>query len=167
MKSNYLIITLLISGLLMSSCGLCKKNKPSSSTVDYAGPSTLVYKTRKDYYNNVPVTLSEDKSKIVNYPATSDVYYKGKLAYPTKLEKGYLLDNRGINTNTAFLSLTYEEYIKLKEVPALSDLYALIIDKDPIKELYNCGNRYKFKDEINELNEIIKSNKLKEFKKIK
>lgn len=151
----------------MNSCGVSRKNNQPLNTVDYSGPSTLVYKTRKDYFKNVPVTLSEDKSKIVSYPAISDVYYKGQLAYPTKLEKGYLLDNRGININTAFLSLTYEEYIKLKDVPKLSELYSLIIDKDPFTELYNCGNRYKFKDEINELNEIIKSDKLKDFKKLK
>ena len=83
------------------------------------------------------------------------------------MEKGFLLDNRGINTNTAFLSLTYEDYSKLKEVPKLTELFAMIIDKEPFTELYNCGNRYNFKDEITELNEIIKSDKLNEYKKLK
>ena len=167
MQLNISIIAILISGLLMNSCGVSRKNNQSSNTIDYSGPPTLVYKTRKDYFKNVPVSLSEDKSKIVSYPAISDIYYKGQLAYPTKLEKGFLLDNRGINTNTAFLSLTYEDYSKLKEVPKLTELFAMIIDKEPFTELYNCGNRYNFKDEITELNEIIKSDKLNEYKKLK
>jgi hypothetical protein len=160
-------IAILISEVLINSCGVSRKNEQLNNSVDYSGPPTLVYKTRKDYYKNVPVSLSVDKSKIVSYPAISDVYYQGKLSYPTKLENGYLLDNRGINTNTAFLSLTYEEYSKLKKVPKLSEMYSLIIDKNPLLVLYNLGNRYRFNNEIKKLNEIIKSNKLKYFKRLK
>src|SRR5580693_4313855 len=73
------------------------------SAVNYASPSAVIYKTKGDYSKNVPVTLSDDKSKIVSYPAVQDIYYKGALAYPTPLAKGYWLDNRGINVNSAFL----------------------------------------------------------------
>src|SRR5271154_7202519 len=98
------------------------------------GPATIIYKTRKDYNHLVPVTLNEDKSKIVSYPSPKDVYYKGALAFPTELKKGYLLDNRGVSKNFAFLSLTYEEYSKLPEVPPLSELYSKIVDKEPFTE---------------------------------
>jgi len=131
-----------------------------------ASPSVIIYKTKADYSKNVPLTLSDDKSKILNYPGVKDVYYKGALAYPTHLVKGYLLDNRGVNINTAFLSLTYEEYSKLNTTPAPDDLYKMIIDKEPFKEMYNLGNRYGFKDEVNEINELIEHHKLKEFKKL-
>ncbi|MCX6233157.1 MAG: hypothetical protein NT175_00315 [Bacteroidetes bacterium] len=161
------LIDVILSGLIISSCGVSRDNQQKSETVDYSGTPTLIYKTKKDYYNNVPVILSADKSKIVNYPAISDVYFKGVLAYPFQLADGYLLDNRGINENTAFLKYTYEEYSKLKELPKLTDLYSFIIDKEPFVELYNCGNRYRFKDEIAELNEIIKSNKLKDYKRLR
>jgi hypothetical protein len=166
-RINKSLVVVMLSGLIIGPCGVSRDHKQKSVAVDYSGPPTLVYKTNKDYYNNVPVTLSADKSRIVNYPAISDVFYKGVLAYPFRLADGYLLDNRGINENTAFLEYTYEEYSKLKELPELTDLYSFIIDKEPFIELYNCGNRYRFKDEIAELNEIIKSNKLKDYKRLR
>ena len=82
-----------------------------------AGPPVYIYKTRNDYYDKVPVTLSDDQSGIVSYPDIRDVYKGGEPAYPTKLEGGFLLDNRGIDQNTAFLSVTYEEYAALPKTP--------------------------------------------------
>lgn len=151
----------------MSSCGVARHNQQVTEPVDYSGAPTIVYKTKHDYSMNVPVTLSADKSKIVSYPSVADIYYKGEFSYPYKLENGYLLDNRGINENSVFLKYTYEEYSKLKEIPKLSELYLFIIDKDPFIEVYNCGNRYRFKNEIEELNEIIKNDNFKNFKKLK
>jgi hypothetical protein len=113
--------------------------------VDFSDPATLVYKTKADYTQHVPVTLSDDKTKIIAYPAPKDLYTNGKLAYPTRLSNGYFLDNRGINLNTAFLKMTYTQYSQLKEVPPLKELYQQIIDKDPLTELCNCGNRLQFK----------------------
>ncbi len=135
--------------------------------VSYMPPVAIIYKTKADYSKNVPVTLSEDKSQIVSYPAAQDVYTNGVLAYPTSLDNGYLLDNRGVNVNSAFLKLTYEEYAKLNPLPSTDELYKLIIDKDPITEMYNMGSRRRFKDEKGELNSLIKKHKLKDFKKIK
>jgi hypothetical protein len=120
-----------------------------------AGPQTVIYKTKKDYYYNVPVNLNSDKTEIVFYPSPSDVFYNGELAYPYKLKNSYLLDNRGINENVAFLEYTYEEYSKLIQVPALDSLFSKIIDDNPLLEIYNCGNRYVYKDEINDLNKMI------------
>jgi hypothetical protein len=132
-----------------------------------AGPQTIIYKTRADYSKNVPVTLSNDKSKIVSYPAPQDVYFGGQLAYPTPLAKGYLLDNRGITINTAFLRLTYEEYAKLSQAPDPNDLYNQIIDKDPITQLYSLGSRYSFKNIVPEIDSIIEHHKLKDFRRLK
>lgn len=159
--------------LFVCSFTACSSSKKSGGgqvikeNVDYTGAPTTIYKTTKDYSKNVPVTLSDDKSKIVSYPAPSDIYYKGELSYPTELANDYLLDNRGVSINTAFLKYTYDQYSKLKEVPDLKTLYNLIIDKNPIIEMYNCGNRYRFKDEVRELNSIIVNQKLNSFKKIK
>lgn len=152
---------------MLNSCKVSQNNRHKNETVDYTGPSTLVYKTKKDYYSNVSVILSDDKARIVNYPAVTDVYYKGILAYPVKLKKGYLLDNRGIGKNVAFLKYTYEEYSKLKETPSPEDLYKSIIDKSPLSRLYNCGNRYRFRSEVDELNDIIETKKLKNFIRLK
>ena len=123
---------------------------------DFApGPHALVYKTKRDYNNQVPILLSDDKKVIVSYPHPSDLKTGGKLALPTLLEKNYLLDNRGIGKNIAFLKLTFEEYSKLPSAPSIDELYELIIDQDPLLELCDCGNRLKFTDVVGELNSVI------------
>lgn len=121
------------------------------------GPKAIVYKTRKDYSRFVPVTLDETRSHIISYPAPTDIYYEGKLAVPTQLNNGYWLDNRGIGPNAAFTDYTYEEYSKLKEAPSLEILEKRIIDRNPITEYWNCGLRTSYTDEVNQLNEVIKS----------
>ena len=120
-----------------------------------AGPPTIVYRTRGDYRRNVAVTLSADKSKIVSYPGVNDVFYNGMLAYPYNLRGDYLLDNRGIDTNVAFLKMTYEDYIKLPTAPTAEELYDQIIDKHPLLEMCNCGNRQQFRNDISEINQMI------------
>ena len=130
------------------------------------GPSVIIYKTKKDYSDKVPVILNDDKTKITSYPGMKDIFYNGKLALPTKLNDGFLLDNRGINKNVAFLNMTYEEYSKQKEVPLLSEMMKMIIDNDPLTEMYNCGSRYQYKEIITDLNKIISDKQLSRFKKI-
>lgn len=133
----------------------------SFNSVVKAMPTVVIYKTKQDYSLNVPVGLSEDKMKIVSYPAISDVKIGGKYPYPTQLEDGYFLDNRGISQNVAFLSYTYEEYAALPATPSVSTLMEKIIDKDPLIEIHNCGNRSQYNNLIKELNELIRSGKFK------
>ena len=132
------------------------------------GPHALVYKTKGDYDNLVPVVLSDDKKTIISYPHPNDLRTNGVLAVPTLLKNNYRLDNRGIGKNVAFLKLTYEEYSKLDSAPALNKMYELIIDQDPLSELYDCGNKLKYKDIVTELNVAIEDGSLgKKCKKIK
>ena len=171
-SSIFLIIFL---SVIIVSCSNSKVNQTkqsesmseSATVKTKAGPQAIVYKTKADYYNNVPVTLSEDKSEIVSYPGIKDVYFKGQLAYPTKLNDGYLLDNRGIDSNVAFLKYTYEQYSTLENTPSSEELFNNILDKDPISEMYNCGSKFDFKDIVNELNEDIDNHKLGSFQKLK
>jgi len=130
-------------------------NVLNAQAVRYSGslPPIVVYKTTKDYSKNVAVTLSEDKKTIVAYPAPTDV---SERSYPTALHKGYWLDNRGISPHTAFLSITYEEYAKLKKAPSLEELYKMIIDKNPIKKMYVCGQGTAHDGLVLELNALIK-----------
>lgn len=151
--------------LLICFCVGCTAQKQVTSSVNMKQP-TLVYKTKQNYDNLVPILLSDDKTEIVAYPATTDIYYEGKLALPTKLAQGYLLDNRGISKNTAFLKLTYQEYAKLEKVPTLAEFYSMIVDKNPLLELYHCGNRENYQDIAKELNKLILNGKLKEFKNL-
>ena len=166
------IFALLLIILVAWSCGTQKKvdnmnSKKKIIDIDYsAGPTTYVYKTKADYNNLVPVILSDDKTKISSFPHPKDVFYNGKLALPVQLENGYLLDNRGISSNVAFLNITYEEYSKLDSTPPVDSLFNMIADNNPLIELYNCGNRYQYKDEVVDLNNMIKKKQLDKCKKL-
>ena len=165
MKNTVVIIVI---NTCMSICLMgCKtqkatQNSPQNSSISMALPPTIIYKTTKNYNKNVAIYLSEDKKTITGYPAPSDVSANN---YPTPLKKGYLLDNRGIGENIAFISLTYEEYAALKKVPSISEFENMIIDRNPIKEMYYCGHAVRYSD-ISELNKLI-DNKFKDCQKVK
>ncbi len=125
------------------------------------GPPALVYKTRADYSRNVPVILSEDKTTIVSYPHPEDIRTETGFTVPSQLHAGYLLDNRGIGLHVAFLSLTYEAYAALEQTPSLEELYKLIIDKDPLTELYDCGNKSVLIQPVEQINGLIDGKQLK------
>lgn len=175
-KSVFNFFSIAVLFLFLLSCSnSCKVNHANKSgdqseltgKNEMAGPPVIVYKTRTDHYDKVPVTLSEDKSEVVSYPGIKDVYYKGELAYPTKLNDGYLLDNRGIGPNSAFLKLTYEEYSKLDSTPSKGEILGLILDKDPFVKMFNCGSKYKYKDIVAEINAMIDSKTLKKQTRLK
>jgi len=156
------LISIILLIIIAASCnstttsGGQSKQEKESFTPDFSnGPPVIIYKTKADYFNNVPVILSEDKTKVVSFPAPSDLYYKAKLATPFILEKGYLLDNRGINKNVAFLDYLYKDYVSFEKTPSVDTIMEHIIDKDPLLEFYNCGNRLLMKDEISECNHLI------------
>ena len=159
---NIIVVSVLISCASIYLGGCKMQNTVQNPSVSMALPPTIVYKTVKDYNKNVAVYLSEDKKTITGYPAPTDV---SSNSYPTLLKKGYLLDNRGIGKNIAFISLTYEEYASLKQAPSISELENMIIDRDPIKEMYFCGNRGTYSD-VSELNKLI-DNKFKGCQRIK
>lgn len=169
------VFSLSIITLFMYSCKTSKKNnvsKPEDNEAAVGQKShhqvvatapVIIYKTTKDYYRNVPVGLSADKLAISSYPDISDIYFEGNLAYPTRLEQGYLLDNRGLGPNSVFIKFTYEEYSKLKTTPSPEILYNLITDKEPFSAMYklNC------KRDTSEINTMIRSGLKENCKKIK
>lgn len=188
------ILLILMAALMLTACHTQKKtaeSKPKSAesettisedgspvpnataskaaSLAMASPKVIIYKMKKDYSHHVPVILSEDKKSLVSYPDPKDVYYNGRLAYPTPLNDGYWLDNRGIGPNVAFLSYTYEEYSNFTDVPDINTLYKKIIDKDPIKEMWAGGQRFSYGgDIINELNDLIYNHHLQEkFERVK
>jgi hypothetical protein len=133
----------------------CKSKSPltqSQNTINVTGPQVVIYKTKDNYFMHVPVNLSADKLS---------------LTYPVKLENGYLLDRRGINEGCAFLKLTYYEYSRLDHTPTQEELMNLILDPDPLTELYYCGRKNDFKDLESELNQAILSGNLDKFKRIR
>lgn len=128
------------------------QDKPNVMEESQALPPVIIYKTVEDYNSLVPVILNDEKTKIVSYPSIKDIKMSGK---PTELINGYLLDNRGISKNVAFLKYTYEEYAELPKTPNSDELFKMILSNDPLLEIYDCGKRNSFKDLIPELNQKI------------
>jgi hypothetical protein len=159
-----LILHITFFSLLTSLC-IPEKKSPKPDN-EMAIPPVIIYKTKKNYNKNVAVILSDDKSTIVSYPDPKDVYRNGTYCYPTPLKKGYLLDNRGINKNVAFLSITYEEYAALKNPPSIDEMKKMIIDNNPLKSLFQCEKTISNKNSIEELNLLIRK-KCKQCTKIK
>ena len=156
---------ILLTITILFSCKAQKEIQPMVSSTP--SPPVYIYKTTGDYFINVPVILSEDKTEIVSYPDPSDVMIGSKLAVPTKLTNGFLLDNRGINKNVAFLNYSYSDYYNLKEAPSIEKLMEAIKDKNPLVELYYCGQKSNFQNVEKELNKIIKKSDLTMFIKLK
>ncbi|HPE86503.1 MAG: hypothetical protein PHU97_06920 [Bacteroidales bacterium] len=121
-----------------------------------AEPPLIVYKTKGNYNQLVPVLLSSDKSHIISYPHPTDLLRGGTYTYPTPLDNGFLLDNRGITEDVAFLEYTYEAYTALDSIPNAETLYGLILDKDPLEAFYIMGSRLRYDGNTAVLNQQIK-----------
>ena len=168
MKRIILWSSVILSSLVILSCGSAKKTetmKPNQENF-LTGPKVIIYKTNKDYSNLVPIILSNDKKSIESYPDIKDVYFNGTLAYPTRLHKGYWLDNRGISVNVAFINQTYEAYSKLPKTPKPEELMTMIVDYQPLIEMYSCGSRSSYQDIEQELNKKIDAEDFSTFRKL-
>lgn len=120
----------------------------------------LVYRTKDDHKDNVPIMLSEDRKTILSYPHPKDLRTSTGLAVPIELENGWLLDRRGIGMNTAFLGMTYTEYAALEDAPSLAELDAAITDRDPLVDLCDCGPRSAFMDPVAQIGSLIQHDSL-------
>lgn len=141
----------------MLACGskrVSKKEAVAISPSFMPGPSVIIYKMKEDFHKLVPVMLNEDRSKIIQYPSRGDV--KDLNLMPLKLKKGFWLDRKGIGAKTALLSYSYEDYASLATEPNLDSLYKMIKVKEPFTLMYNCGNKYSYKNLEKELNGLIK-----------
>lgn len=135
------------------------RNKIINSVVR---PPLVIYKTKRDYSKNIPITMSEDKKTILSYPDPMDLKgNKSNNIEPIHLHKGYLLDIRGINKNVVFLRYTYSKYSKLKTPLSISEMYNNIIDSNPLTEFYIC-NSLSYQNNIEtKINRFIDKNQLK------
>jgi hypothetical protein len=172
-SSIFFFATILIVSGIVISCSSSRKNRAQSTTVEekqgtisIPGPAVIVYKTKKDYNNRVPVTLSDDKSRIVSFPAPTDIKVHDKYTTPTLLRDGYLLDNRGIGRHTAFLRFTYDDYYTMDNIPTAGRLMNYIIDDDPFTEMYDCGKKSDFDNLIEMLNRKIEKGELSDYRNL-
>jgi hypothetical protein len=121
-------------------------------------PKVFVYKLRNDeMYDHVPVSMNNERTAIVSYPAPTDLSVGGVLQLPSRLTDGYLLDNRGITPTVAFLDYTYEEYSRLTETPTASELMEHIADISPLLTWRYMGRRSDYTDIVAQINEKLKA----------
>lgn len=145
LKTAALILAAATLGQMASGCRSPKEAAAESSmsaTIDapvsmvgpnvQAMPSAIVYRTSADYADKVPVTLSPDGGKVVNYPAPTDLSANST---PILLGDGYLLDRRGIGRYTVFTTYTYDEYRRLKQAPTPDELLAAVIPGSGVTEI--------------------------------
>lgn len=161
MRFNLFLVLIVFS---FSDCNPLKNLSRNQPVV--SGSHVFVYKTKKDYFYHVPVLLSADKQSILSYPHPNDLKIGNNLRLPSKLNRGYLLDNRGINLNVGFLNISYIEYSKLSTSPSMDDLQKLLIDTDPLTELYDLGLRDHYTNLEKEINKIIRSKHLTDFNRL-
>jgi len=121
-------------------------------------PNVIVYQLNGNWENLVPVTLSEDKTQIVAYPGPTDLQ---KMKPPIFLKYGWWLDTRGISKNTAFLSITIDEYLTWKEVPSIDELMKRVKVVKPFKRIMNCGNFIVNNESIEKLNKQLRKKTIK------
>ena len=122
-------ISMLIFSAMLFSCLSCGLHVQEA---DGATGPVVVYKTKKDYRNHVSVQLSADGNTITAYPGPSDVLAQK----PIELAEGYLLKRM---VGDVYLSLTIDAYAESSQTYTVEDLLALVIDKDPYLEKYDCS----------------------------
>jgi len=127
MIMKYLKLLIFSAMILFGLC--CGSHK---AVPDNATEPVVVYKTRKDYRDLVSVQLSSDGTTIVAFPAPSDALFQK----PMELADGYLLKRM---PGDAYLSLTIDAYAENSRSYTAEDLLALVIDKDPYVEKYDCS----------------------------
>lgn len=106
---------------------------PGTAPSVSAMPAAIVYKTRADYSDKVPVNIDWYTGQITGYPDPRDLHPGAK---PLPLADGFLLDRRGITPSVAFTSFTYDEYSALNTVPSIEQLKQRVIDKNPLVAMY-------------------------------
>lgn len=136
MKNILTTLTILI-GLAAGACAPTAKTvyEPSQKivgSVASTAPKAIIYKTNGSYNANVAINLNASRDALVSYPAPGDVSVNSQ---PLVLADGYLLDRRGVGQNTAFISMTYSEYSKLKSAPSPEELMKMIITDARITSL--------------------------------
>jgi hypothetical protein len=154
-----------VAAMLSVACNRITTTIPQKN--DYPGPHVIIYKTKKNYNLLVPVLLTKNKKQLVSYPDVSDIRNLPELPLPDTLTSGYLLDRRGIDGSVAFLNITYVEFAGLRETPVPEVLLRMILDSDPLTEMYDCGPRKQGIDLIGYANSLISNGSLRQQRRLK
>lgn len=173
---QYILGLFIVIGLTACKSQISMKHKSSTPTVDkneiiahsahpimngnamnISSPVVFIYQTDGDYFDKVPVILSNDRTEIISYPSPGDLKQGDALTLPTRLVDGWLLDNRGIGPTVAFLNYTYDEYSRMPSAPSPDVLMQHIITKNPLKQWRICGRKADYTNLVPQLNELIEN----------
>ncbi len=133
-----------------------KKTSPfslNSKPISQLAP-IILYKTKNNYNNLVPITLSQN-GDIMSYPSRYDLGSPQLFSYPIELKDGYLWDLRGVSMHSVFLDLSYEEYYNLPKDPSIEFLRKHIKHKNPFVFLAICDRSSIGEVSIESLNRYI------------
>lgn len=122
-----------------------------SSAPARAAAHTIIYRTTADYDTLVPVGMDAARSRIVSYPAPTDINDSQR---PLKLDGGYLLDRRGLTPGSAFVDIGYDAYSRLQGISA-AELMGHIVGGQPFVEMWDCGVHTRLS--VDEANRIVAS----------
>lgn len=111
---------LLISAFFILLVISCDKGFDQDKTIH-------VHKPKQDYSSYVPVEFSQDQKTITSAP--------GRIDSPIKLVQGFFMGNT-MGQNTAYLSITIEEYNSHDPLLPIDSLYKYILETDPFLEYY-------------------------------
>lgn len=118
----------------MASCShktsaVAETSTPQQSTPVVMGsgvrslPKATAFKMNGDYANQVGVTIGSD-GKLTYFPAPTDITANSA---PVSLGDGWWLNRQGLSAGSVFTRWTFEEYSKLKKVPAPEEILKAVI----------------------------------------
>jgi hypothetical protein len=114
-SSSIVLVLSFLSPLLISNCDRAMEQ-------DY---TIQLYKPKSDYSSYVPIELSADKKVITSLTGAKE-------PCSMQLDKGYFI-NGTMGVNTAYLSLTFEEY---SPQMGIDSFYKYVMEVDPFIEYY-------------------------------
>ncbi len=151
---NNMVLLLLV--FFSTTCACSTKVRVTTKMAHQTTAPFIIYKTRADYSQLVPVLLTPEKDRIVSYPAPGDLKNADGFMYPVALRDSFFFDQRGIGPNVAFTSFTYEQYYRLEHAPSLDELDSCLIDRDPLVAMYNCSAHSKIRGNTKKMNRLVK-----------
>lgn len=160
---NFRIVSIMLSVyvlLSLQACSFRKGHRPTQVThheIKHFIPDSpmIIYQTRADYSQYVPVRMNAERTKIISFPLPHELHFQGIPLLPTPLNKGFRLDNIGIGPDVAFLKFTIRQYILLLTPPPVEVMMQHILDSQPLVAMFQCGYRYEYTDLIRDVNVLI------------
>ncbi|TDO03130.1 hypothetical protein DET65_2612 [Sunxiuqinia elliptica] len=165
MKTISLKIGILLLAFALMGAG-CEKDTPSETLA----PGLVIYKTKKDYFENVHTWLKDGKVIFIqSFHQKIELDNEGYASYKfrSKLIDGYVLAAEHPVT-TAFLSYSIQDYSEMEAEgshPSMDEIENNIIDDDPFVEYYydaTSPRTFEMRDTA-QINEIIRNGEIEKF----